>query len=407
MPKLLKLTLKIRASIKYFILTLLILSGSEGALAWGGRGHAAICEAAVFLVKNPQLKEYLQNKPQMMGHLCNIPDIYWKTLPSEQRKLGDAGHFINAENLGLKIKDIPTDYKQIIETYTGKEITTLISVEKAKTAESDKPTEQKTITKKIINVPEELGSNWWRADQFFRRAIADGAALKEATAPQNFKEEQNENLDYNKHFYSLVVNLGLMGHFIGDASQPFHSTSDYDGYAVNHGGIHTYYEDSAVAFFDASLVNEIVKQAQKMPKPAWVKQKTLIENMRLFSELAVNDLKQIIQLDPVTKPSELKTEKGMKLKTPAERQDASVGHKKFKKLIMSELTRSSYLLAHLWDQAYEQAGKPSIKAYKSYRYPLTPEFVNPDYFTIESKTSTDKGSLEKSGSDKSASEQKK
>jgi hypothetical protein len=355
---------KISLAALVIAMSIYILFSAQKTLAWGGRGHAAICEAAVFLVKNQQLKDYLRNKPHMMGHLCNIPDTYWRSLSAESRKLGDSTHFINAENLGLKIKDIPNDYRQIVQTYTGQE---------SKVKEN----------KKILSVPEELGSNWWRADQFYRRAIADGQALKDLPAPQNFKEEQNEDFPYNKNFYEMVINLGLMGHFIGDASQPFHSTSDYDGYAANHGGIHAYYEDSAVAFFDADLVPRIVKKAQSFKTPNWTKQKSVIENMKIFSELATEDLKEILKVDPVIKPSLLKIEKGMSIKTAAERKPAAIGFKNFEKLILNEMARSSYLLAYLWDEAYKSAGEPQVKAYKSYRYPLTVDFVAPDYYDIK------------------------
>ncbi len=350
------------------VLNALLLLGTSitctQAIAWGGRGHDAICEAAVFLVQNQQLKEFLQNKPQMMGHLCNIPDTYWKTLSPELRKLGDPGHFINAENLGLKIGEMPLDYRTIVSTYTGQE---------SKTKEGQK----------ISSVPDELGSNWWRADQFFRRAIADGESLKKNNPPQNNKEEQNDDLPFNKNFYSMILNMGLMGHFIGDAGQPFHNTSDYDGYAASHGGIHAYYEDSSVAFFDADLVPRIVKKAKSMKTPKWATQKTLVEKMRIFSEIAVNDVKDILKADPVITASVLKIEKGMSLKTPAERQPAAVGHKKFEKLILEEMARSSHLLASTWDEIYKTAGEPQMKAYKSYRYPLTPEFVPPDYFDLK------------------------
>ncbi|MBC7741856.1 MAG: hypothetical protein H7061_06650 [Bdellovibrionaceae bacterium] len=329
-------------------------------MAWGGRGHAAVCEAAVFLVKNPHLKEYLQNKPQIMAHLCNIPDTYWRGLPAEQRKLGDPTHFLNAENIGLKIKDMPTDYRLIVETYTGRP-----SIKNQNAA--------------IFSVHDELGSVWWRADQFYRRAIADGQSMKGLAEPKDSKEEQNEDFPFNKNFYQLIVNLGLMGHFVADAAQPFHSTSDYDGYASGHGGIHAYYEDTAVSFFDADLVPRIIKKAKAMKTPAFVKQKTLVENMRALSEISNEDLKSILKVDPVTKPSELKIEKGMSFRTPAERKHGSVGFKNFEKLILEELTRASLLLAFCWDEAYKSAGEPPVKAYKSYRYPHTPEFVPPDY----------------------------
>lgn len=334
------------------------------AFAWGGRGHSSICEAAVFLVKNPQLKEYLQNKPHMMGHLCNIPDVYWKNLSAEKRKLGDPAHYIDPEILGLPIKEIPTDYRAIIEKYTGT------------------PSKFKQNTT-IFSIPDELGSNWWRAEQLYKRAIAVGQNIKTLTPPKDSKEEQNDDFPYNKSFYDMIVNLGLMGHFIGDASQPFHSTSDYDGFAANHGGIHAYYEDACVAYFDADLIGRIVKKAKSFKNPIYIRHKNFIENMRAFSDLAASEIKDVLKLDPVIKPSIIKIEKGMSIKTPAERQPASVGFKKFEKLMLEEMARSSFLLAHLWDQAFVEAGEPSVKAYKSYRYPLTPDFIEPDYFDIK------------------------
>jgi len=340
------------------------LTSAQKSFAWGARGHASICEAAVFLVKSQSLKEYLQNKPDMMGHLCNIPDIYWKSLSDDTRKYGDPGHFVDIEITGLKIKDTPTDYKTLVDTYTGT------------------PNKFKEGAK-IFSVPNELGSNWWRADQFYRRAIEDGKKIKSAVAPTNSKEEQDENLEYNKDFYSMIVNMGLMGHFVGDNGQPFHTTSDYDGYTAGHGGIHAYFEDSSVAYFGPDMVARIVEKAKTLKNQPFLKPGTVVEKMRSLGEISNNEMKDVLKADPILKPSSLKSEKGMSLRTPAERKPASVGFKKFEKFFVQEMARSAALLAQLWDQVYTEAGSPAMKAYKSYRYPLTPDFVMPDYFEIK------------------------
>lgn len=346
---------------KVTLLILLIgLQYSAQALAWGGRGHAAVCEAAVYLVKSPELKEYLMNKPHVMGHLCNIPDIYWKSLSAETRKLGDPGHYINAEKLGLKISEIPLDYKKIIETYTGK---------------PNKINESQTL----FSVPDEVGSNWWRADQFYRLALEAGKTIKTHPAPKDYKEEQNDQLPYNKAFYQMMINMGIMGHFVGDNGQPFHNTSDHDGYAANQGGIHAYYEDSVVGQFGPDLVNQIVKKAKAWKSQPFTQQKTVIENMRALSEVSAAETKDVLKADPIITPSVIKIEKGMSLKTPATRRPPSEAYKKMSPLIVKEMARSSYLLAYLWDEIYKASGSPAIKAYKSYQYPFTPEFVKPDY----------------------------
>jgi len=343
------------------VLIILALQYSNQSWAWGGRGHAAICEAAVHLVKAPELKEYLMSKPHMMGHLCNTPDIYWRSLPSEVRKSGDAGHYINAEKIGLKLSEVPTDFKKIIETYTGKQ---------------NKQNESQTL----FQIPDELGSSWWRADQFYRHAIDSAKNLKELPTPKGFKEEQDNELPYNKAFYHMIVNFGLMGHFVGDNSQPFHNTSDYDGYAANQGGIHSYYEDAVVSEFGPELVSLIVKKAKNWRAQPFALKKSVIENMRALSEISVTEIKEVLKADPIIKPSLLKIEKGMSLKTPAERKAAPVAFKKMNTLIVKQMARSSYLLAHLWDEVYEAARRPNIKAYKSFLYPFTAEFVKPDYY---------------------------
>jgi hypothetical protein len=316
-------------------------------------------------VKDPGLKEYLRNKPQMMGHLCNMPDFYWKSLGGDAVKYGSPAHFIDAEILGLPIKDIPTDYKKIIADYTGKE-------DKFKNDGST-----------IKNIPKEFGSAWWRADQFVRRISDMKEAFSAAKPPENAKEEQDDSLPYNKLVFDMAVNMGLMGHFVGDTSQPFHSTADHDGWKAGHGGIHSYYEDAIVAEFDGDLDARVLTEARSLKNPSFLKPKTVVEKMRALGEISQKEVATIFKLDPVIKKSVENTEQhGMKLRTPAERQPAVVGYKRMNKMIVTELARSAVLLASLWDEAYANAGKPKLAAYKSYKYPFTVEFIYPDYFDI-------------------------
>jgi hypothetical protein len=312
------------SSMKKIFPALLVLLSTSVALSWGGRGHHTICSAAVFLVKDDGLRNFLMNRPHMMGHLCNIPDFYWKGLGSEVSKLGNPAHFIDVEITGLKIKDVPTDYKKIVSLYTGK------------------PNEFKK-DKTIFSVPTEFGSLWWRADQFMRRAIATGKAWKSAKAPIGTKEEQDESLPYNRASYEFFVNIGLLGHFVGDASQPFHGTADYDGYGVGHGGIHAFFEDAGVSAIGPELELKIVQAAQKLQdivrskskdadqlkKVTFLKAKTTVEKMKALSEISFAEIPTVLAADVLKKSSEVKNEKGMEIKTAAERDDVSKVADKF------------------------------------------------------------------------------
>lgn len=345
------------------LLVALILISCNQVLAWGGRGHDAICQAAVFLVKEPGLKEYLQHKPHKMSHLCNIPDFYWKSLGSEVNKLGNSTHFIDIEVIGLQMKDVPTDFKKIMADFTGK------------------PNPYKKDGTTIKSIPQEFGSSWWRADQFMRSIAAMKSDFEKAALPANFKEEQNYDLPYNKLVFQMLTSMGLLGHFVGDNGQPFHTTADYDGYDRGHGGIHAFYEDSVVGMFDGDLDLLILKSARALKNPEFLKPATTIEKMRALSAVSYGEIDKILKQDLLIKKSTLIKDRGMEIKTPAERPPAEKAFPKMKNLIVMQMSRSALLLANLWDESYRSAGRPNLGAYKSYKYPFTVDFVAPDYFT--------------------------
>lgn len=335
--------------------------------AWGGHGHDSICQAAVHLVQNKGLSDFLKSRPHVMGHLCNIPDIQWRNMDRKINQHGDPTHYVNAEIIGLAVQDIPTDLNALIEKYTNQPDAT-------------------GKTEKIVSVPLGLGTNWWRADQMVRRGIENGKKIVGAEAPSNSKQAQDDNLPYNQAVYEMMISMGIMGHFVGDNAQPFHNTSDYDGYAANQGGIHSYYEEQAVAHLGPNLIGDIVKKAKKLKNTKFMNGQNPIEKMRSLAVVAVGEVKAVLKADPILKNSTFKIEKGMSMKTPAERQPPEVGARRFEKLIIEDMARAATLLASFWDQVYTESGSPDLKPYRSYRYPLTVDFIMPDYYNIESES---------------------
>lgn len=344
---------------KNFAKTLLILTTAPiMAHAWGGRGHHVICSAAVQLVKEPGLREFLKSRPHTMGHLCNIPDIYWKSLGAVA-KVGDAAHFMDFEVLNLKPTKTPLDFSAIQKEYTG----TKNNFKQGAT---------------VFSVADDFGSLWWRADQFARRVTERKEALSAVVPPANRKEEQDDNLPYNREVYAMMVNMGLLGHFVGDASQPLHNTSDYDGFDTGHGGLHSYFEDASVAEAPADLENKIVQRAGPLRNAPWLKG-SVLERMRSLSEISATEIPKVFAKDPLKKKSEVQKDGALEIKIAAERQPPSVGWDRYDSLIIGEMARSARLLATIWDELYVSMGKPKLGAYRSYRYPFTPDFVPPDY----------------------------
>lgn len=348
---------------------MIIIIFSSFVFGWGGRGHDTLCESATQLIENKELKVFMTTRAHIMGHLCNIPDTSWRSVSAEATKEGGPAHYIDSDILPVSVKDIPLDINKLITDYTGK-----------KRANRDG---------EIKSIPYELGSLWWRADQFYRRAISEKSSFAQANIPDK-KQEQEETNEFNKAVYNFFVNLGVMGHFVGDASQPFHSTDDYDGFSKGHGGIHSYYEESVVAVLDQDLQSKIVREAKKIisssKKEKFLTEKTVLEKMRALSVLSFADIDAVLKADLLKNPSITKEEHGMKIRTPAVREPIEKTIKKFEPLIIKHMARSAALLATLWEQAYVEVGSPQLSGYRSFKYPFQPEFVVPDYYEIKNES---------------------
>lgn len=355
--------------IRHNICWVLVLCGSSPAFAWGERGHHVICEVATRLVENKNLRDFLSSRGHMMGHLCNIPDIWWRSLGAEG-KSGDYGHYINPDKLGLKIEELPLQYSDLF-------------VMSFKTSEGLKAAE-------AINLPEFLGSLWWRGDQFYRRAIKAASGIEGLPLPTK-EQQQNWNLPYNKAVFEMIESMGLMGHFVADSSMPYHADGDYDGWARGHGGIHGYYESASVDQLGLDLPAKVFQSAKA--EKSFVKFKSdatlALRLMQEVSTLSHLDKAQIEKLDPIKKSKAIEATAVAELKpgsrVPPVREDSTVGAKKFAPYLVKEMARGAKALAILWDSIYERSGAPELAAYRSYHYPLKPDFVYPDYLPAESK----------------------
>jgi hypothetical protein len=65
----------------------------------------------------------------------------------------------------------------------------------------------------------------------------------------------------------------------------------------------------------------------------------------------------------------------------AERRDASELRFKYHDMTVERLATAAEVLANLWYQAWQDAGKPDFKGYQSFAYPVAPDFVVPDYLS--------------------------
>ncbi len=316
------------------LITFMFALSPQSVFGWGEQGHHILCEAATRLVKNPELATFLQKKNHMMGHLCNIPDINWKRDPNLPGYdiINSYAHGMNFDKVYGPIRNVPTDFDNI----------------------------KKDLIEKNLD-PYRKGSLWWRARQFYLNAISSGKKAAESDVKTN---EGNELIK------QMMIEMGIMGHFVGDASMPLHNSADYDAWESEHGGLHTYFETEAVSATDLDLVYDVFSKARKFNEKQFVSD--FIDNMKNISIQATDQMETLFKKDPILEKSKIiKDELGKTTKIEAKRESSDRGARVYRKLIIQQLALSAAYLAHFWDDIYIKAGKPDLSKFNlKNQYPL-------------------------------------
>lgn len=243
----------------------LFLAGS--AFAWGELGHQIVARmAARILPFHPAVKrleaelgalpeeeakrkraalalflETYRGRALQQAHLANIPDTYWRNLepPFEEdgQLLGDFTHFLNPE----RIVDIPSP-----EGFFKTKIP--LSYAQAKEEALRKQPDLKFFQK--------VGTLPWRAQQL---------ASLHAWSLENYPDGSCDELrPLAPHPTQIALAYaGVLSHETGDASQPFHVTTDYDGVGTGQKGLHSYFEDKLVYTLEGRIELKVEERARR------------------------------------------------------------------------------------------------------------------------------------------------
>jgi hypothetical protein len=407
--------------LRKYVLVLLMLSLPHFAYAWGERGHNIIGYTAAQLTANlttpeeqKKLGSYFTSRTYVLGHLSNIPDISWKDRRSPTiASVNSANHYFDTEIiLGKydkkdsaayleKIRNLEPDLDKFLAQYEGK----------------PSPLDSSSN----IKVADEVGSAPFRADQLYSKMVEAFKCAKQkeavtaASAPKQGDEHKVDERPYREPIQNgdyactpatsrledlgaAIETGGVMGHFVGDLGQPYHTTVDHDGYAIGQGGIHGYFETFLLTNIDDKLLADVrAKTLDKaFQKNVWQKQMKLQakdepRTAALMFHLIADSFSQIekaAEIDRknvVTKMGEVVDVTDKKLHKykgrSAERRadDDPVALKAFRQFIVDRLATSSYLLSSLWIRAWREAGSPDVHDVHliAIPYPLDPPFILP------------------------------
>ena len=182
---------------------------SNQAFAWGQKGHMAVNRVAISMVSNPEAKKFLQTNSREVIRFASTPDTQWKSGPDADKE--KPMHWFqmdayNSNRLGDGLADVVFGRAQdeLGQDYVQKN-----------------------------------GLAMWRVSDFY-------VQLLDALKKGDFKR--------------AVQIAGVMGHYVGDMTQPMHATSDYDAQSINKPGSHKYYETTLVDRMDDNHLDASAEQ---------------------------------------------------------------------------------------------------------------------------------------------------
>lgn len=268
-----------RASLVLVALTCLMSLPSR-AWAWGAIGHEIQSEAAIALMQSP-LKNLFQPNTGALKRIVNVPDRNWKSGSSATDER--PAHFFQ------------WDFYQQSEISTGFPIPL-----------------QQALEALHASVLHKNGTALWRINQIHARLVA---ALR------------------GKNWSEALQMASILGHYIGDLSQPMHTTSDYDGQSIDRRGIHKYFETTLLRRQNHStLLAAILQRAGELDPATFRSESTPILDLS-FEETkdAYGQLQPLLQI--------------------FEEDDSASEATRLLPMAIDALARGALTMAQAWDRA--------------------------------------------------------
>lgn len=274
-------------------------------LSWGPFGHERINRAAALALASP-LQAFFYNHIDFITQESSVPDLRKYTLNDNAEK---PRHYIDLENFG------PADSLPV----------TL--------AEAKKKFDEKFLQQNGI-LP------WYIEEMMDKLTKA-------------FKEKRKTEILF------LAADLG---HYIGDAHMPLHTSANHDGQFTNQKGIHAFWESQLPEMFgdkynlfiaDAAYINDV-------PKETW---RIINATHSLVDTLLVADkeLKQRFPAEQVYLLDESGNPKKNKFNNPVHSEEyARQYNQKLKGMVEKQMRLAATATANFWYTAWVNAGKPDL-----------------------------------------------
>lgn len=225
---------------------LALVAAPQTAAAWGATGHRLIGQAAAESF-SPELPAFLRTRtvPADLGELVREPDR-WKGMGEPHNSMREGYHFVDLDEAGTvlggpAIHALPVTMKEY---------------EAALVAAGTDRFEAGWLPYALIDGHRNLTVYFglWRA----ARAGEKYAKTRERRAWFRRDRERREAL--------ILREIGVYGHWIGDASQPHHTTIHYNGWSKTAPNPNGYTTERVHARFEGEFVRDHLTLAEVKAK---------------------------------------------------------------------------------------------------------------------------------------------
>lgn len=270
------------------------------AYSWGRQGHSLIGETAARVVAQKMNFELLRERAYDIGYYSNVPDFIWKSTP-EIYKIEKPNHYQHIDVFSARI---PTK-KDLMSAFLLPRV---------------------AFNTKYTDVDLSEGRSFWRIREI-EKSLTDTTKKLKVLDQEVKNRAEKHTLQHKWLFF-----IGVISHYVGDLSQPFHTTENFDGQKSNQNGIHAFYEEAVVDYLTPELRTEVLK-ATLAAWPTFHKKTAGQTTLELLYQLTLDSLKEV---DPT-----LAIDK--KIGRSNIKKAAAAYHKQ----IAADMTRSSLVLAEL------------------------------------------------------------
>ncbi len=274
-------------------------------ISWGTFGHEHINRAAVFALPAP-VQTFFYNHIDFITQESTVPDLRKYTLND---KAENPRHFIDLENFG-SLDSIPKTMDELKKKYDDKFLS-------------------------------QNGILFWYVQDIMEKLT------------KAFKEKKKTEILF------LAADLG---HYIGDAHMPLHTSANYDGQLTNQKGIHALWESRLPEMYGTTYHYNTLeaKYIDNVQSEIW---KIILNSHRLKDTLLLADLalKKKFTEDKIYKTDASgKVVKNKYGQTIFSETYAAALHVNLKGMVEDQMRASVQACSDFWYTAWVNAGKPEL-----------------------------------------------